>query len=125
MPFDGFYETDKVSVLKHAKDLVAKGWCQDSFKIYADGNSKAYCIIGAYRQAFLDAHPELGMTAAHQQADSMFLHLFLNELGVRFVLGGSDCVKRLADYNDRPWRRHASVLKLYTRVIGRLAAKPR
>ena len=106
-----------VEVLKKARALVAKEWCQDSFGRDQWGEeietneldrAVAFCVRGACIHA---ATPAAGQRASVELAKTL-----------GFV--DYDALQRLAFWNDDPRRTQRQVVNLFTRTIKRIEAEP-
>ena len=104
-----------VEVLKKARALVAKEWCQDSFGRNQWGHmlenndldtAVAFCARGACMYA--------GTTTTEARRASLEL---AKTLGFKADYDG---LKDLAEWNDDPMRTQRQVVNLFTRTIKRL-----
>ena len=107
-----------VEVLKKARALVTKEWCQDSFgqnqwgEMLEDndlGQAVAFCVRGACMY--------VGTTAEARRASQELA----KTLGLKTSPAG---LNELADWNDAPKRTQRQVVNLFTRTIKRIEAEP-
>jgi hypothetical protein len=127
MPFDGSYRNNmRLHVLEVGRDLIKRGWCQYNFRIDTGPGQQQFCAVGAYRHAYAEAHPDITLIDAWQEADWLVLDLLAKELPFFYRLTYWPIVHRdakamVTGYNDTSWRRRAAILALYDKAIKRLA----
>lgn len=92
-------------VLEVARDLVAKGWVQGTFREFKADGSVCYCAIGAMDEAktLTELHP-WGITAK-----------FAAVIGVDLVAQWNDAL--VAQWNDAPVRTQAEVVAAFDKAI--------
>jgi hypothetical protein len=112
MPFDGTDFAD-AAILRTARDGIAvrERWTQGRLSVTQVLGGRAHCAMGWIAEA--------GASSAADNERIMTRYLF-PELPWHRRMGLGWPPMAVVEFNDAPWRRHATVVRLFDRALARL-----
>lgn len=104
---------ETIEILKKARELIRKGWAQETFSLYRGTDMVCYCALGA-----------IGPAAGGHPGDGVFVSDGTAAVAVTALcaaLGASTApLSAVTSWNDDPKRTQEDVIGLYDRAIASL-----